>query len=89
MFATHTPSSAIYLIIAPIPYILLNLRGNFKHSLGLAIALLLLRENGISIIYARVYDRGQDRNIGYGSDNPDLEEAARNIYLFKEAERAE
>jgi hypothetical protein len=34
----HAPS-AICLVIILIPYILLNLRGNFKHSLGLVIAL--------------------------------------------------
>jgi len=44
-----------------------------------------LRENGISIIYTRVYDGTQDRNIEYSSDNPDLVEVAKNIYLLKEA----
>jgi hypothetical protein len=32
------PPSAIYLVIVLIPYILLNLKGNFKHSLGMALA---------------------------------------------------
>lgn len=44
-----------------------------------------LRENGISVIYTRVYDGAQDRNIEYSSDNPDLVEVAKNIYLLKEA----
>ncbi|MBA7477562.1 hypothetical protein ES707_12973 [subsurface metagenome] len=48
-----------------------------------------LRENGISIIYTRVYDRGQNKNIGYGSDNPELEEIAPNIYLLREVEKPE
>ncbi len=42
-----------------------------------------LRQNGISIIYTRVYEGGQNRNIEFSSDNPDLEEVARNIYLLK------
>ncbi|MBI3040708.1 MAG: hypothetical protein HYY80_03540, partial [Chloroflexi bacterium] len=46
-----------------------------------------LRGNGISLIYTRVFDGRQ--NIEYGSDNPDLEEVARNIYLLKEAEAGE
>jgi len=43
-----------------------------------------LRENGISVIYTRVYDGAQNRNIEYSSDNPDLVEVAKNIYLLKE-----
>jgi hypothetical protein len=42
-----------------------------------------LRQNGISIIYTRVYEFGQNRNIEFSSDNPDLVEIARNIYLLK------
>lgn len=45
-----------------------------------------LRENGISIIYTVVYNTTQARNIGYSSDNPDLVEVAKNIYLLKEAD---
>ncbi len=41
-----------------------------------------LRENGVSIIYTRVYDRRQ--NIEYSPDNPDLVEVRKNIYLLKE-----
>lgn len=48
-----------------------------------------LRENGISVIYTRVYDGTQNRNIGYSSDNPDLVEVAKNVYLLKEAEAGE
>lgn len=40
LLAIHAPS-AIYPIIVLTPYILLNLKGNFKHSLGLALALIL------------------------------------------------
>ena len=46
-----------------------------------------LRQNGISIIYTRVYEGGQNRNIHYSSDNPDLVEIAPNIYLIKEVVR--
>ena len=46
-----------------------------------------LRENGISIVYTRVFDGAQ--NIEYSSDNPDLVEVAKNIYLLKEAETGE
>ena len=45
-----------------------------------------LRENGISIIYTRVYDGARNRNTNYGSDNPDLVELAENIYLLMERE---
>ncbi len=40
-----------------------------------------LRENGISIIYTRVYDGRQ--NIEYSSDNPDLVPVVKHIYLLK------
>ena len=47
-----------------------------------------LRQNGISIVYTRVSDvAGQ--NIEYSSDNPDLVEVAKNIYLLKKAETEE
>ena len=46
-----------------------------------------LRENGISIVYTRVYDGPQGGNAEYSSDNPDLVEVAKNIYLLKEAEK--
>lgn len=49
----------------------------------------LLRQNGISVIYTRVYEGGQGRNIEYSSDNPDLVEVAKNIYLLKKAENRE
>jgi hypothetical protein len=42
-----------------------------------------LEENGISIIYTRVQDGGD--NAGYGSDNPDLVELAENIYVLKKS----
>lgn len=45
-----------------------------------------LRENGISIIYARVYDGPPNGNTDYISGNPDLVEVAMNIYLLKEAQ---
>ncbi len=45
-----------------------------------------LRKNGISVIYTRVYDGAQNRNIEYSSNNPDLIEVAKNVYLLKEAE---
>ena len=38
LLSIHAPS-AICLVIILVPYILLNLRGNFKHSLGMALAL--------------------------------------------------
>ncbi len=40
LLSIHAPS-AISLIIILVPYILLNLKGNFKHSLGLTLALLI------------------------------------------------
>ncbi len=46
-----------------------------------------LRENGISIIYTRIDEGGQARNIEYNSNNPDLVELAENIYLLKESEQ--
>jgi len=48
-----------------------------------------LRENGISVIYTRVYDGGQNRNTEYNSDNPSLVEMAKNIYLLKETQKGE
>jgi len=45
-----------------------------------------LKENGISIIYTRVYDRERGTNVDYSSNNPDLIEVAKNIYLLREAE---
>lgn len=48
-----------------------------------------LRGNGISIIYTRVYELRQGGNVEYSSNNPDLEEVAKNIYLLKEAEKEE
>ncbi|MFH1031674.1 MAG: hypothetical protein V1767_03815 [Chloroflexota bacterium] len=42
-----------------------------------------LKSNGISIVYTRVYDSGQDRNIEYSSSNPNLTEAAKDTYLIK------
>jgi len=40
LLAIHAPS-AICVVIALIPYILLNLKGNFKHSLGITLAMLI------------------------------------------------
>jgi len=40
LLSIHAPS-AICLVIILVPYILLNLRGNFKHSLGMALALVV------------------------------------------------
>ena len=48
-----------------------------------------LRENGISVVYTRVSDRSGKGNIEYSSDNPDLVEVAKNIYLLKEAGKEE
>jgi len=42
-----------------------------------------LKEHGISIIYTRVYNGPREGNKEYKSNNPDLEEVARNIYLLK------
>lgn len=44
-----------------------------------------LRKNGISIIYTRVYDG--NRTVEYDSNNPDLVEVRKNIYMLKEIER--
>jgi hypothetical protein len=41
-----------------------------------------LRENGLSIVYTRVYDGMQ--NVEYISDNPDLTEVRKYVYLLKE-----
>ena len=41
-----------------------------------------LRENGISIVYTSVNDGRQ--NTGFSSDNPDLVEVSKNIYILKE-----
>ena len=49
----------------------------------------MLRANGISIIYTRVYDREQNKNINYSCNNPDLIEVAKNIYLLKKAQTTE
>ncbi|MFC2035228.1 hypothetical protein ACFLUJ_03785 [Chloroflexota bacterium] len=43
-----------------------------------------LKENGISIIYSRVFGRTQNRNIEYNIDNPNLVKVAKNIYLLEE-----
>ncbi|MDP2729486.1 MAG: hypothetical protein Q8O55_03265 [Dehalococcoidales bacterium] len=43
-----------------------------------------LKENGISIVYTRVYDTDRNKNFDYSSNNPDLTEVARNIYLLKD-----
>lgn len=42
-----------------------------------------LRENGISLIYTRIYNNALGRHIDYPSDNPDLKEVAKNIYQLK------
>ena len=43
-----------------------------------------LIENGISIIYTRVYEWGQGTTIEYDVNNPDLVEVRKDIYLLKE-----
>ncbi len=43
-----------------------------------------LRKNGVSIIYTRVNNGWQ--HVEYNSDNPDLVEVRRNIYLLQKAE---
>ena len=43
-----------------------------------------LRENGISVIYTRVFDG--TKNTNFVSDNPDLTKLAENIYLLKESQ---
>lgn len=43
-----------------------------------------LRENGISVLYPRVYEGKQPKNISYGSNNTDLLEVARNVYVPRE-----
>ena len=40
LLAIHAPS-AIVVVIVLVPYILLNLKGNFKHSLGLTLAVII------------------------------------------------
>ncbi len=45
-----------------------------------------LRENSIFIVYTRVYDWAQNRNIEYDAINPDLVQVARNIYILKRTE---
>ncbi|MFC2020315.1 hypothetical protein ACFLU1_00745 [Chloroflexota bacterium] len=47
----------------------------------------VLRNNGISVIYTRVFDG--TKNIEFSSDNPDLIEVAKNIYLLKESQTVE
>ena len=46
-----------------------------------------LKENGISIIYTRVYEGPLRGNVEYNSDNPNLVEVAKNIYSLKEDEK--
>ncbi|MFC1921360.1 hypothetical protein ACFLYQ_06535 [Chloroflexota bacterium] len=48
-----------------------------------------LKENGISVVYTRVYDGPTDGNIEYDSNNPDLVKVAENIYLLKENDTSE
>ena len=45
-----------------------------------------LRKKGISVIYTRIYGGQKSRNVDYGSNNPDLVEVIKNVYLLKEAE---
>jgi len=44
-----------------------------------------LKEHGITIIYTRIYETTLHKKVDYTSDNPDLVEVAKNIYLLKEA----
>ncbi len=46
-----------------------------------------LRKYGISVIYTRVYEGAQNRSIEYDSDNPDLVEVRRHVYILKESEK--
>jgi len=43
-----------------------------------------LTQNGISIIYTRVYEWGQGTTVEYGVNNPDLVEVRKDIYLLRE-----
>ena len=47
----------------------------------------LLRENGISVIYTRLYDLTQNGDIEFSSNNPDLIEVSKNIYLLKNSQK--
>ena len=40
----------------------------------------ILKENGISVVYTRVVS--EDGNIEYGSNNPDLVQVAKNVYIL-------
>ena len=42
-----------------------------------------LRDNGISIVYTRIFDG--NRNTDYISGNPDLVEVSKDIYLLKDS----
>ena len=45
-----------------------------------------LRENGISVIYTRVFESGQGGNTEYSVDNPDLVEVRKDVYLLQKAD---
>ncbi|MFC1900909.1 hypothetical protein ACFLYN_04880 [Chloroflexota bacterium] len=42
-----------------------------------------LKENGISIVYTRIYNGPPENNVIYETSNPDLEKVAENIYVVK------
>ena len=42
-----------------------------------------LKDNGISIVYTRLYDGNRDKNFEFASPNPDLEIAGGDLYLLK------
>lgn len=48
-----------------------------------------LVQNGISVIYTRLYDGNRDINIQFDSNNPDLIRVAENIYFLKSMPSAE
>jgi hypothetical protein len=43
-----------------------------------------LSDNGLTIVYTRVYDGPSEGNVEYVPDNPGLEKVADSIYLFEE-----
>ena len=43
-----------------------------------------LMDNGISIVYTRVYEWEQGTTVEYGVNNPDLVEVRKDVYLLKE-----
>ena len=48
-----------------------------------------LKKNSISIIYTRLYDFTQNKDIELNSSNPDLIEVAKNIYVLKSSQKTD